>query len=63
MNTLLIHLVAFWNIVVMNCIQPVNISHCLPVHEWLIPDLIEGYKLYTGETYPYQDEKEFLKVK
>jgi hypothetical protein len=53
-------LVAFWNVAVMNCIQPVNWEACTPVHEWLVPDLIEGYKLYTGDTHPYQTEKDYL---
>jgi hypothetical protein len=61
MTTLVIHLVAFWNVAVMNCIQPVNWEACAPVHEWLVPDLIEGYKLYTGDTHPYQTEKDYLK--
>ena len=60
MTTLVIHLVAFWNVAVMNCIQPVNWEACAPVHEWLVPDLIEGYKLYTGDTHPYQTEKDYL---
>ena len=60
MQTLLIHLVAFWNVVVMNCIQPVNWKYCYRVDEWLIPDLVQGYKLWTGEEQIYQNEKEYL---
>lgn len=60
MQTLIIHLVAFWNVVVMNCIQPVNWKYCYRVDEWLIPDLVQGYKLWTGEEQIYQNEKEYL---
>ena len=60
MQTLLIHLVAFWNVVVMNCIQPVNWKYCMPVHEWLLPELHEGYKLWSGEKRIYDNEKKFL---
>ena len=60
MQTLLIHLIAFWNVVVMNCIQPVNWKYCYRVDEWLIPDLVQGYKIWTGEEQIYQNEKEYL---
>ena len=60
MQTLIIHLIAFWNVVVMNCIQPVNWKYCYRVDEWLIPDLVQGYKLWTGEEQIYQNEKEYL---
>jgi hypothetical protein len=55
-----IHLVAFFQVVVMNCIQPVNWQYCYRVDQWLIPDLVEGYKLWSGETHPYQSEKDYL---
>jgi len=45
----------------MNCIQPVNWKYCYRVDQWLIPDLQEGWKHYTGETVPYQTEKDYLK--
>lgn len=55
------YIVMFWSVVVMNCIQPINWKHCLPVHEWLIPELIYGWKMRTGEIIPYQVEREYLK--
>ncbi len=61
MNTFLIHLVAFFQVVVMNCIQPVNWKYCYRVDQWLIPDMIEGYKIWSGKTHPYQNEKDYLK--
>jgi hypothetical protein len=60
MQSVLIHLVAFWNVVVMNCIQPVNWEQCAPVHRWLLPEVVEGYKLWSGQTKPYENEKVFL---
>ena len=60
MHTILNYATAFWTVVVMNCIQPVNWEACLPVHEWLLPELHEGWKHYTGEIVPYQNEKKIL---
>jgi hypothetical protein len=60
MKTIIIHLVAFWNVAVMNCIQPVNWKYCYRVDQWLVPEVIEGIKIYTGETHPYQMEKKYL---
>jgi hypothetical protein len=60
MYTILNYTTAFWTVVVMNCIQPVNWEACLPVHEWLLPELHEGWKLYTKEVVPYQNERDFL---
>jgi len=45
----------------MNCIQPVNWKYCYRVDQWLLPDLVEGYRLWTGETHPYSHEKDYLK--
>ena len=44
----------------MNCIQPTNWQYCYRVDQWLVPEVHEGWKLYTGETIPYQNEKEYL---
>jgi len=60
MNTIIIHVVAFWNVVVMNCIQPPNWQYCYRVDQWLIPDLVEGYEIWSGKKHPYQNEKEYL---
>ena len=45
----------------MNCIQPVNWKYCYRVDQWLVPDIQEGWKHYTGEIVPYQKEKDYLK--
>jgi len=61
MYTILNYLISFWTVVVMNCIQPVNWKYCYRIDQWLIPDIQEGWKHYTGEIVPYQTEKEYLK--
>jgi len=61
MKTLLIHLVAFYQVVAVNCVQPVNWKYCYRVDQWLIPDLVHGYKFWSGQERPYQNEKDYLK--
>lgn len=63
MQTLWIHLIAFSQIAVMNCIQPVNWKYCYRVDQWLIPDLVEGYEIWTEQKLPYQTEKDYLNNK
>ena len=60
MLTLWIHTVAFFQVVVMNCIQPANWQYCYRLDEGLLPDLIDGYEIWTEQKKPYQEEKEFL---
>ena len=60
MNSLWIHLVAFWQVVVMNCVQPVNWQYCYRVDQWLIPDIVEGYQIWSGQKKIYQNEKDYL---
>tara|TARA_B100002019_G_scaffold101451_2_gene87461 strand:- start:11562 stop:11792 length:231 start_codon:yes stop_codon:yes gene_type:complete len=55
-----IHLVAFYEVVVLNCIQPVNWKYCYRVDEWLVPELVQGYKIWSGQEHPYQNEKDYL---
>jgi len=55
-----IHIVAFFQVVVLSCIQPVNWKYCYRVDQWLIPELIEAWELKTGKKHPYQNEKEYL---
>ena len=49
---------AFWTTVVMNCIQPVNWQHCLPVQDWLFP-AIGDYMSFRREQ-PYASERRIL---
>tara|TARA_Y100001935_G_scaffold194827_1_gene162908 strand:+ start:7732 stop:7926 length:195 start_codon:yes stop_codon:yes gene_type:complete len=62
MLTIINHLSAFWTVVVMNCVQPVNWEQCLPVHEWLLPELQQGIKMYFDKekTFLYKSEREYL---
>ena len=60
MLSLWIHLVAFWQVVVMNCIQPANWKYCYRVDQWLVPEVVRGYKLWSGQEQIYQKEKEYL---
>jgi len=62
MNTILNYATAFWSVVVMNCIQPVNWEYCLPVHEWLLPDLYHGVQIYLDKRmdFLYKSERDYL---
>jgi hypothetical protein len=60
MFSLWIHLRAFFSVVVVSCAHPVNWEHCVRVDQWLLPEVKEGYNLWTGKTKPYQREKDFL---
>jgi hypothetical protein len=63
MKSLIIHLVAFWNVAVVNCVQPPNWEYCYRVDQWLVPEMIEGYKLWSGQTKIYENEKKYLITK
>ena len=56
------HVTAFWSVVVMNCVQPVNWQYCLPVHEWLVPELVIGIEYFLDKdmNFLYNDEREQL---
>ena len=60
MYTILNYVTAFWTVVVMNCVKPVNWQYCYRVDEWLIPELIYAWELKTGKKHIYQSEKEYL---
>ena len=60
MLSLWIHLVAFFQVVVVNCVQPVNWQYCYCVDQWLIPDIVEGYQIWSGQKKIYQNEKDYL---
>ena len=61
MLTYISYVKGFFSVIVFNCIQPVNWKYCYRVDQWLVPELHEGWKLYTKEVVPYQNEKDFLK--
>ena len=62
MYTILNHATAFWTVVVMNCIQPANWQYCLPVHEWLVPELYQGVQIYFDKRmdFLYKSERDYL---
>ena len=60
MITFVNYATAFWSVVVMNCIQPINWKYCYRVDQWLLPDLVEGYEIWTHQKHPYQQEKDYL---
>ena len=63
MTSIINYATAFWSVVVMNCIQPVNWEACMPVHEWLLPEIVIGieYLLDKDMKFLYNDEREILK--
>ena len=60
MYTVLNYVTAFFQVVVVNCIQPTNWEYCYRVDQWLILDVVEGYQLWSGQKHPYQSEKDYL---
>lgn len=60
MLTILNYATAFWSVVVMNCVKPVNWEYCYRIDQWLIPDLVYAWELKTRKVVPYQTEKEYL---
>jgi len=60
MTTVLNYAAAIWSVVIMNCIQPVNWKACLPVHEWLFPEIKTGIELYLDPSIIYKNEREYL---
>jgi len=62
MTSIINYAAAFWSVVVMNCIQPVNWEACLPVHEWLLPEVVIGIEYFLDKDmkFLYNDEREFL---
>ena len=65
MSTIINYVTGLWSVVIINCIQPVNWQYCLPIHEWLIPDLIQGVQIYLDKEHDllYKSERDYLKNK
>ena len=61
-TTALIHLSAFWNVAVVNCVTvPENWKHCSKdLDVWLYPELIRGWEMLTDDPCLYCEEKEYL---
>ena len=62
MLTITSYLTAFWTVVVMNCIQPVNWQYCYRIDEWLLPDLRQGIEIYLDRNldFLYEEERKYL---
>ena len=62
MTSIINYAAAFWAVVVMNCIQPVNWEACMPVHEWLLPEVMIGIEFFLDKdmNFLYNDERELL---
>ena len=60
MHTVLSYLPAFWTVVVMNCIQPVNWKYCYRLDQWLIPEIQYGIQIYNDPSIFYKSEREYL---
>ena len=61
MHTVVNYLSAFWTVVVMNCIQPVNWKYCYRVDQWLVPGVMEGVEILNDPSIIYKPEREYLK--
>jgi len=60
MHTILNYGISFFQVVILNCVQPVNWNYCSQVDQWLIPGLREGWDLYTGKVTPYEEERNII---
>ena len=60
MLTFINYATAFWSVVVMNCIQPVNWEYCKDINDWLIPGIKEGVELLLDPSIIYQSERDHL---
>lgn len=62
MTTIFNYVTAFWSVVVINCVQPINWEYCLPVHEWLIPELSQGIEIFFDDNmiFLYESERNYL---
>ncbi len=60
MITFVNYVAAFWSVVVMNCIQPVNWNNCKDLNEWLVPGIREGVEILLNPSTIYQSERDYL---
>ena len=56
--TLYNYVTAFYSVVVVNCVQPVNWASCVAVWDW-VPPYIEDFKVFVSEK-PYEWESKYL---
>lgn len=54
----LLYLQATWSTLVVPCVtNPANWQQCFTKHDqWLYPELVRGYELWSGQETPYESE-------
>jgi hypothetical protein len=61
MTSIINYAAAFWSVVVMNCIQPVNWEYCSKDwDQWLYPEIQRGWEIYSNPSTIYQNERDSL---
>ena len=61
MMTIVNYVFKFFSVVVVGCLNPANIEACLPVNEWLFPEVLYGIEILRNPDIPYKTEREYLK--
>ena len=54
------YIIKFFSITVVGCLQPVNWEACLPVHQWLLPEIQNGVEILLNPDIPYKTERDYL---
>ena len=59
---ILLYLQATWSTLVVPCVtNPENWNQCFTkFDEWLIPELVRGYEIWSGQELPYSDEADMM---
>jgi len=63
MFTIFNYAAAFWSVVVVNCVKPVNWKYCYRIDQWLLPEIHQGIQIYLDREHKllYKSEREYLK--
>jgi len=63
MFTIFNYAAAFWSVVVINCVKPVNWEYCYRIDQWLLPEIQQGIQIYLDKRmdFLYKSEREYLK--
>ena len=57
MTTFLNYINAFWSVLIVNCIQPVNWEYCSqPLDEWFYPEVSYGFEIFKDSSIIYKSE-------
>jgi len=65
MTTIINYTTAFWTVVVMNCVKPINWEYCYRIDQWLLPEISYGIQIYLDKEHKllYKSERDYLKIK